>query len=60
MHEIIARSDLRFKYSHLFITNLIERISVYEDNDALNHFLTFKRMLSINGRRVLLPDFLQK
>ncbi len=48
------------EYSYLSTFELIERISVQEDNNALNYFLSHRKLLTISGKRLLLPEQLQK
>ena len=52
--------SLNINYSVLPTIELIERISVHEDNNALNNFLSTRKLLIIDGKRVLLPEFLLK
>ncbi len=48
------------KYSSLSTFELIERVSVLEDHNALNYFLSFRKLFTISGKRVLLPEYLLK
>ncbi|MBL1214669.1 MAG: hypothetical protein D8M61_15110 [Ignavibacteriae bacterium] len=50
----------KIKYSSLSTFELIERISVHEDHNALNCFLSFRKLLTINNKRILLADYLLK
>ena len=52
--------SLNINYSALPTIELIERISVHEDNHALNNFLATRKLLIIDGRRALLSEFLIK
>lgn len=48
------------KYSFLPTFELIERISIQKDVEALNYFISNRKLLSFGKKRVLLPDYLQK
>lgn len=48
------------KYSILSTFELIEKISIQKDTDALNHFISNRKLLFFGISRVLLPDYLQK
>jgi len=48
------------KYSSYSTLELIKRISINKENSALNNFLSSRKLLFINSKRLLLPDYLQK
>jgi hypothetical protein len=48
------------EYKSLSIFELIKRISIHEDHNALNNLLSFRKLLIINGNRIILPEYLKQ